>query len=159
MLFRSRLIERGACAVTTTCGFLVRHQRALETALAVPVRTSTLLSYRALQHKLDESRRVAILTIDKAALDSLVRKAAGIPDDALIFDLPVESHFRQAILHSAFPLDPQIAEDEWVSLARSVQSAHPNIGQWLFECANIPDRKSTRLNSSHPRLSRMPSSA
>ena len=133
-----RLIERGACAVTTTCGFLVRHQRALETALAVPVRTSTLLSYRALQHKLDESRQVAILTIDKAALDPSVRAAAGIPDDALIFDLPAESHFRRAILDAASPLNPQIAEDEWISLARSVQSAHPDIGQWLFECANMP---------------------
>ena len=133
-----RLVERGACAVTTTCGFLVRHQQALETALAVPVHASSLLSYRALQHKLDESRQVAILTIDRAALDPSVRAAAGIPDDALIFDLPVESHFRRAMLHSAFPLDPQTAEDEWVSLARSVQSAHPDIGQWLFECANMP---------------------
>ena len=133
-----RLVERGACAVITTCGFLVRHQRALETALAVPVRTSTLLSYSALQQKQGESGRVAILTINKVALDSLERKAAGIPDDALIFDLPVESHFRRAILHSAFPLDPQTAEDEWVSLARSVQRAYPDIGQWLFECANMP---------------------
>ena len=133
-----RLVERGACAVTTTCGFLARHQQALEAALAVPVSASSLLSYSALQQKLGESRRVGILTIDKAALDSSVRKAAGIPDDALIFDLPVESHFRRAILDAAFPLDPQTAEDEWVNLARSVQRAHPNIGQWLFECANMP---------------------
>ena len=28
-----------------------------------------------------------------------------------------------------------------------------------FTLTNAPDRKSTRLNSSHPRLSRMPSSA
>ena len=133
-----RLVERGACAVTTTCGFLVRHQRALDAALAVPVRASSLLSYGALQQKLGESRRVAILTIDYAALDALVRKAAGIPDDALIFDLPVESHFRRAILNAEVPLDPQTAEDEWVRLARSVHKAHPNIGQWLFECANMP---------------------
>ena len=133
-----RLVKRGACAITTTCGFLVRHQSALETSLAVPVRTSTLLSYGALQQKLGESSRVAILTIDKVALDSLVRSAAGVPEDALIFDLPRGSHFRRAILDAAFPLDPQTAEDEWVSLACSAQRAHPNIGQWLFECANMP---------------------
>ena len=133
-----RLVERGARAVTTTCGFLVRHQLALDAALAVPVRTSTLLSFSALQRKLGPSRQVAILTIDKAALDSLVRKAAGIPDDALIFDLTAESHFRQAILDAALPLDPPSAEVEWVSLARSLQQTHPNIGQWLFECANMP---------------------
>ena len=133
-----RLVERGACAVTTTCGFLVRHQRALETALAVQVRTSTLLSWGGLQQKLGASRRVAILTIDKAALDATVRAAAGIPDDVLIFDLPGESHFRRAILGAACPLNPPTAEGEWVSLALSAQRAHPGIGQWLFECANMP---------------------
>ncbi len=133
-----RLVERGACAVTTTCGFLVRHQRALETELAVPVRTSTLLSYGELQQKLGASRRVAILTIDKAALDATVRAAASIADDVLIFDLPSESHFRRAILDAEFALNPQIAEEESVSLALSAQQAHPDIGLWLFECANMP---------------------
>ena len=133
-----RLVERGACAITTTCGLLVRHQLALAAAMAVPVRTSTLLSYRELQQALGESRRVAILTIDKAALDQSVRNVAGISDDVLIFDLPVESHFRRAILNSEFPLDPSTAEREWVRLALLAQRAHPNIGQWLFECANMP---------------------
>ena len=133
-----RLVERGACAVTTTCGFLVRHQQVLEVALAAPVRTSTLLSYRELQQKLGESRQVAILTIDKAALDSTVRAAAAIPDGALIFDLPVESHFRRAILDAACPLDPLTAEREWVDLAMALLCERPNIGHWLFECANMP---------------------
>ncbi len=133
-----RLVAAGACAVTTTCGFLVRHQHALEAVLGIPVRTSTLLSYNALQLKLGKSHRVAILTIDKAALDRSVRAAAGIPDEALIFDLPGESHFRRAILESAFPLDLPTAQHEWVSLALSVQRAHPDVGQWLFECANMP---------------------
>ena len=65
-----RLVDRSACAVVTTCGFLVRHQRALQLAIAVPVRTSTLLSYGALRRKLGGSRQVAILTISKAALNS-----------------------------------------------------------------------------------------
>ena len=69
-----RLIERGACAVTTTCGFLVRHQRALETVLAVPVRASSLLSYSVLQQKLGESLRVAMLIIDRAALYRSVQR-------------------------------------------------------------------------------------
>lgn len=133
-----RLVARGACAITTTCGFLVRHQRILETALAVPVRTSTLLSCGELQETLGASRHVAILTIDKAALDATIRGAAGIADDVLIFDLPGESHFRRAILDAAVPLDPSTAEREWVRLALSAQRAHPNIGQWLFECANMP---------------------
>lgn len=133
-----RLVERGACAVTTSCGFLVRYQRTLETALAVPVRTSTLLSFGVLQRDLGESRRVCVLTINKEALDSSVRATAGIPDDALIFGLPGESHFRRAILDAVGSLHEPTARDEWVSLALSVQRAQPNIGHWLFECANMP---------------------
>ena len=133
-----RLVERGACAVTTTCGFLVLRQRALETALAVPMWTSTLLSDSALQRKLGQSRRVAILIIDKAALNPMVRATAGIPDDELIFYLSDESHLRRAIFDTAFPLDPPTTRDEWVSVALSVQSAHPSMGQWLFERGNMP---------------------
>ena len=133
-----RLVDRGACAVTTSCGFLVRHQRALETAIAVPVVTSTLLSYSALQRKLGRFRSVVILTIDKAALDSSVRASADIPDDALVFELPGNSHFRRAILDAACPLDPLAARAEWVDLALTVQREHPNVGHWLFECANMP---------------------
>ncbi|MEO7255410.1 MAG: aspartate/glutamate racemase family protein [Casimicrobium sp.] len=133
-----RLVKRGACAVITTCGFLVRHQRALEVALVVPVRTSTLSSYNALQQELGPTRRVAILTIDKVALGASVRTAAGIPDDALIFDLSGESHFRRAILDAEIPLDAATAQGEWVRLAKSIQKTHLNIGRWLFECANMP---------------------
>ena len=133
-----QLVQRGACAVITTCGFLVRHQHALEMSFAVPFRASTLSSYSELHWKLGESLRVAVLTIDKRALNALVRRAADIPDDALIFDLPDQSHFRRAILDAELPLDPETAQREWVRLAESVQRAHPNIGLWLFECANMP---------------------
>ena len=47
-----RLVERSACAVMTTCGFLVRYQWSLDAAFAVPVSKVSLLSYRALQQKL-----------------------------------------------------------------------------------------------------------
>ena len=116
----------------------MRYQRALEKELTVPVVTSTPLSYGAFQQNLSESIRVAILTIDKAALRSTACAAANIPHDALIFDLPGESHLRRAIFESSFPLDVPAAEREWVNFAASVQREHPCIGQWLFECGNTP---------------------
>mgnify|MGYP006888943683 CR=1 FL=1 len=44
-----RLIDSGVSAIMTTCGFLVRYQRELAAALSVPVETSTLMHYPALQ--------------------------------------------------------------------------------------------------------------
>lgn len=132
------LIARGAKAITTTCGFLVRHQRALNDALAVPVLTSTLTQFRRLQGEILAPRRLAILTIDASAMDEDVHRAANIPPDALVFSPAPDSHFVSAILDGAVPLNIQRAQREWVDLAQRVQSEHPEIGAWLFECANMP---------------------
>ena len=133
-----RLIKRSASAITTTCGFLVRHQRRLQSELTVPVLTSTLTQFARLQAALGPDRRVAVLTIDAGALDSSIRAAAGIRDDALIFGLPRDSHFVSAILDASVALDTVRAEHEWVALAEVCLREHPPIALWLFECANMP---------------------
>jgi hypothetical protein len=132
------LVERGACAITTTCGFLVRHQQRLQSEFTVPVLTSTLTQFARLQAELGSDRRIAVLTIDAGALDSSVRAVAGIPDDALIFALPRDSHFVSAILDASVALDIVRAECEWVALAEACLRDHLSIGLWLFECANMP---------------------
>ena len=133
-----RLVERGALAITTTCGFLVRHQRQLQTELRVPVLTSTLTQFARLQAQLGHARRVAVLTIDANALDVSVRAVADIPDHALVFALPRDSHFVSAVLDASVELNTVRAENEWVNLARGCLQDHPDIGLWLFECANMP---------------------
>lgn len=134
----NRLIENGVTAIITTCGFLVRHQKELAAALSVPVETSTLMHYLELQRNVGVGQRVAILTIDASALDAGVRAAAGIEREALVFSLARCAHFASAILDATVPLDLQRAEAEWVELAVGVQQRHPDIGMWLFECANMP---------------------
>lgn len=133
-----RLADRGAKAIITTCGFLVRHQDALQASLPVPVLTSTLTQYRRLQSAMRPGRRLAILTIDAGAIDTSVRTAAGIEGSALVFSPSAHSHFVSAILDAKEPLDVIRAEAEWVKLARRCQAAHPEISGWLFECANMP---------------------
>ena len=132
-----RLVERGVLAITTTCGFLVRHQLQMHRELTVPVLTSTLTQFSQLQATLGV-KRVAVLTIDKAALDASVRAAAGIPDDALLFALPRNSHFVSAILRGTVTLDVDTAQAEWLELATTSLRRHPDIGLWLLECANMP---------------------
>ena len=133
-----RLIGRGALAIVTTCGFLVRHQQQLQSELTVPVLTSTLTQFARLQADLGCERRVGILTIDANALDASVRTLADIPDNALVFALPRDSHFVSAILDASVELSTAQAENEWVTLAEACLRDHPDIGLWLFECANMP---------------------
>jgi len=130
------LAAQGAAAIITTCGFLVRHQAALAAAVAVPVETSPLLHHARLQAA--TAGRVAILTIDAAALNPQIRHSAGIAADALVFGPARDSHFVRAILDGSEALDVARAADEWVALALDVQRRHPDIGHWLFECANMP---------------------
>jgi hypothetical protein len=132
------LVENGAIALTTTCGFLVRHQQRLQREFMVPILTSTLTQFERLQSALGPDRQVAILTIDAESLDDSVRDAAGIPRDALVFSLPRDSHFVTAIFDGTVVLDVLRAEREWVSLAAACRREHPSIGLWLFECANMP---------------------
>lgn len=132
-----KLVQHGAIALTTTCGFLVRYQRQLQSEFTTPVLTSTLTQFARLQAAL-VGTRVAILTIDATALDASVRSLAGIAGDALVFALPRDSHFVSAILGGIVPLAIDKAEAEWVNLALNCQRDHPDIGLWLFECANMP---------------------
>ena len=58
----ARALEAGgACAITTSCGFLVQFQAELQAAVKVPVWTSSLLALPGL-------RRPGVLTVDAEAL-------------------------------------------------------------------------------------------
>jgi len=133
-----RLCERGVCAIITTCGFLVRHQEALARALPVPVLTSTLTQYERLTRALPVGRRLAILTISATSLDGATLARAGIESDAPVFGLPSDCHFVRAVLDGYAPFDIEQAMHEWVTLACACQQNYPEIGGWLFECANMP---------------------
>ena len=132
------LVEDGACAITTTCGFLARFQHVLADALPVPVETSTLMHYPALQAALPAGKQVAILTIDATALDAEVRTAASIPAATPVFSLDTNSHFRRAILDETVALDVAVACSEWTTLTQHAVAQHPEIAHWLLECANLP---------------------
>ena len=72
----------------------------------------------------------------------------------------------QVIVPPGLALDQPIIEDHAVLLALWNNAAFQELlldlqltKADLIQAGLLPDRKSTRLNSSHPRLSRMPSSA
>src|SRR3954452_4053300 len=56
-----QLVDEGARAITTSCGFLVQFQAAMAAALPVPVWTSSLL-------KLPELQAPGVITVDALSL-------------------------------------------------------------------------------------------
>lgn len=152
-----KLVDQGAAAITTTCGFLTLFQADLTRKLQVPVATSALLQWRNLNARMRKKRVVGILTIDADALTPTHLAAAHVPSDPTlcpIQGMPKDGHFVQCILGNQPTLDRKLAEQEIVAAARKLVADHPNVGAILLECTNMPPyaeaiREATGLPVSH----------
>lgn len=132
-----RLVDRGAAAITTSCGFLVLQQATLAAALPVPVATSSLLQIAAVQRLLPAGRRVGVLTISAADLGPDHLRAAGAAADTPIGGVPRQSHFARTFLDDLPTLDPTLAEADLVAAAEELLARAPAIGALVLECTNM----------------------
>src|SRR5215212_378507 len=78
------LVDLGAEAITTNCGFLSIFQREIAAAVGVPVATSSLMQVPWVQATLPPGRRVGVLTISAATLTPAHLEAASVPLDTPI---------------------------------------------------------------------------
>lgn len=125
------LAGEGAAALTTSCGFLVRWQAALQAALPVPVWTSALLALPALD-------RPGVLTVDAASLGAVELAAAGAPADTPVEGLAEDSTLRRTLLDDLPTLDAARAEAEVVEAAERLLRRHAGVRTIVFECTNLP---------------------
>jgi len=125
------LVADGACAITTSCGFLVRFQAELQAALPVPVWTSSLL-------KLPELRRPGVLTVDAASLVAAHLRAAGAPTSTPVEGLAPGCSLQRTLLEDLPTLDVAAAEVEVIAAARRLLAREPTIDALVFECTNMP---------------------
>jgi len=125
------LVDAGATAVTTSCGFLVLFQRELQAALPVPVWTSSLL-------KLGELRRPGIVTVDADALGAAHLKAAAAAADVPVEGLARGCHLQRTLLDDLPELDRGRAEADAVAAAERLVARHPEVDSIVLECTNLP---------------------
>jgi hypothetical protein len=118
------LVDEGAAAITTSCGFLYRWQAELQAALPVPVWTSSLL-------KLPELSRPGVLTVDGQALAPLL---PGVPMQGLA----PGCHLRRVLLDNLPTLDATTARADAVAAARALVERHPDLTDLVLECTNLP---------------------
>lgn len=125
------LADRGAAAITTSCGFLVRWQAELQAALPVPVWTSALLALPALQ-------RPGVITVDARALDALHLRAAGAAPDTPVAGLAPGGSLQRTLLQDLPTLDAAAAEAELLAAAAGLLQRLPTIENLVLECTNLP---------------------
>ena len=133
-----RLVDEGADAISTSCGFLVLFQQALQDALAVPVWTSSLLLLPSLQAALPNGQVVGIVTVDAAALGEPHLRAAGSALDTPIEGLAPGSPFQRALLDDEPTFDRDEACAATVAAAQALQRRRPDLGAIVLECTNMP---------------------
>jgi hypothetical protein len=133
------LVQRGATAITTSCGFLVLWQEALQAMSPVPVITSSLC---LLPELLRHDKWVGVLSIEANSLTPLHWAGAGLNSDdvrrLVVRGLSPQSHFSQSILGNQMHLDSHQAQIEVVAAALELQKAAPHLKTLVLECTNLP---------------------
>jgi hypothetical protein len=125
------LVDDGATAITTSCGFLVLFQAELQAALPVPVWTSSLLL-------LAGSSGTGVVTVDAAALGADHLRAAGAPPDTPLEGLAPGCAFQRSLLNDEATLDTDSAREETVAAARRLLRRDPALSTIVLECTNMP---------------------
>lgn len=133
------LIQEGAIALATSCGFLALFHKALVAALPVPVFSSSLLQVLLAQTLLLDGQKVGILTARKGSLGHEHLSAIGIADIPMAIqgmeDFP---EFTRVFIHGKTTLDVDLCRNEMASAALNLIKEHPGVGPIVLECANMP---------------------
>jgi hypothetical protein len=133
------LVDQGAEAITTNCGFLALFQQQLAAHVKVPVATSSLIQVPWVQATLPPGKRVGVITVSKGSLTPRHLQAAGVP-----LDIPCEGtengqeFFRVLIRAEKQDMDVDLATQDILAAGRALVAAHPEVGAIVLECTNMP---------------------
>jgi hypothetical protein len=135
-----RLVERGAVAISSNCGFSIRHQAAVAASVKVPVVMSSLLLLPVLLRQLPRPAKIAVLTYDSAhCSDDLL----GIRDPAerarvVIGGIEGGEFWHNELKRPVPPTSVASIEKDVTACVARLRAAHPEIAMILFECAGFP---------------------
>ena len=133
------LVDLGAEAITTNCGFLSLFQRELADAVNVPVATSSLMQVPWVQATLPPGKRVGVITVSRGSLTEAHLDAAGVPRDVPVVGTEGgREFFRVLIKAEKTDMDVALAEADIVAAGRDLVARHPEVGAIVLECTNMP---------------------
>lgn len=135
-----RLVERGAIAISSHCGFSIRHQVAVAASVNVPVAMSSLLLLPTLLRQLPRSAKIAVVTFDSTHLGE---DLLGVDDPAERARIVVGGIEGGRFWRDELKRPPQWSgvdaiETDVADCVARLRVAHPEIAALLFECAGFP---------------------
>lgn len=133
------LIDLGAEAITTNCGFLAIYQKELAAALDVPVATSSLMQVPWVQATLPANKRVGVVTVSGSTLTPAHFDGVGLAHDTPMTGTEGgQELFRVLIKAEKNDMDIDLACKDVVDAALHLVRKNSNIGAIVLECTNMP---------------------
>jgi Asp/Glu/hydantoin racemase len=133
------LVDLGAEAITTNCGFLALFQRELAAHVKVPVATSSLMQIPWVQATLPPGKRVGVITVSRQSLTSSHLDAINLPHDLPIVGTESGREFFRVLIRAEKPdLDIDLATSDILAAGRELLATHADIGAIVLECTNMP---------------------
>lgn len=135
----AELVDLGAEAITTNCGFLALFQRELAAHVRVPVATSSLIQVPWVAATLPPGKRVGVVTVSAGSLTPRHLEAAGVPlDTPIVGTEGGQEFFRVLIKAEKTDMDVDLARRDILDAGRALVARHPEIGAIVLECTNMP---------------------
>jgi hypothetical protein len=135
----AELVDHGAEAITTNCGFLALFQKELAAHVRVPVAASSLIQVPWVQATLPPGRRVGVITVSAGSLTPRHLEAAGVPLDTPIAGTESgREFFRVLIKAEKNDMDVDLARQDILDAGRVLLARHADIGAIVLECTNMP---------------------
>ena len=135
------LEAQGVKAITTSCGFLALFQREMSQAVKIPVFASSLIQVPFVAEMIGREKRVGILTANGATLTEEHFNNVGWSTKdykVAIQGMHKYPHYAAPMLRNQPYLNFPMVESEMITAARNLVTEYPDIGAFVFECANMP---------------------
>ena len=130
------LEKRGAKIIGTSCGFLISMQSKLNSAVNVPVFTSSLTLIPAIRKEYGDDAVIGILTYDDRTLAAQVY-SEYLDSNCVLGGLPRDGELFNCIRNDSPSLDAESARAEVIQCASELIDSNPEVQLFLIECTNI----------------------
>ncbi len=130
----------GARVITGNCGFMIRHQRAVQEAFDGVVALSSLLLAPMLLRTLPARQALGIVTASAHSLTPDLLELAGVSgeDNIAVAGLDDSPAFTAAFMECTGSLDASRVEEETVAAVTGLLERRPDVGAILLECSELP---------------------
>lgn len=139
ILSASKLIDAGAKAVTTSCGFNAVFQRELASAISVPVFTSSLLQIPIIRAVFGANCRILVITANATSLKREHFEGVGVADLENLHVVGLENNreWRKIFEAPDTRIDVEVFAEDLIDLAQTQCILHRSHAI-LLECTDLP---------------------